>query len=1443
MDLVACRKPRHKLLAIVIASLLLGSVTSPLAGANTNRSAYIPYDYSWVSSPDFKWVALDQIHQQIFVAWTALDRIDVLSTVDYHTIRSIIVPSPSSLDISPDGTTLAVGTSSSHILFFDTGTFAKTNDVVFPDSALGITAFVYAGNGNAFVRAAEGLSTGGGITAYWDHTTNSFGNESNAMAARGPYSTTGPLARSGDYSKIMLGDASSGGGVQIVDGNTGQVLQQLGFGGYILGLAANNNASRYAICAEPAGFGGFLIILDSSFNEIYQDQSGCIGVAFSTDGSTLYRDAAVNSVATTQAIDMATFSIKNTTNNFTQPGGYSTQWQVADSTGMVYGLNPNIPGAAAFIAVDTTAASTPPIPPISDPVHILRVIDNIGSPQGGDMIRILSKGVDTASSSSVSVTIGGAAATTVSVSQVGAFPTLPNLRWVTVKTPPGTSGRADVTLTAGGKSNTLSKGFQYARTVKLFPFSSSPNFLLYDSGRQKLYAAHKDQVEVIDPIAQQVLTPLVPASGKLANSQFAGLSLSPDGNRLYIADAGANLVHELDLTHPGTGTSVNPTTAVGSTVTLTPARVFETSTGTIVASDVGGNLFTLNGVTGSGSWLTDQFGNRVNGNPWASANKGKYILVGRAGNGLISSNIGLWNASTSEFLLSTNETQWIVEAGADEDGTVIAAGGSTPGVSDSNAEIADFQLNSAGFIMQHFDATMPTGTPSFFLHPSGALLYKAGSSAVGGSVEIDDVNQAQSTANVTFPEPFVTSYSPFTDHMLTTDDTGRYLFGVTNSGITMMLLDTLPLSIGNVQPPFVQSSGGLTVTVRGSGFESGAVASFGGVQATTTFVDENTLTGVLPTLPAGWQDVTVSNSNGDSYTARSLFQVLAAQPTPAITGFSPSAATVSLSENPIPITILGSGFADYDAVEINGEPVESAFVDSTSIQATIPYWLTGKTGSVPFTVVSPYTGSSNTLSIPLVNPVPSIDFLYPTTLVTGSSSGQLDVYGKNFAAGSVVQWNGQNLPTNVTGGATDTGDSLLVASVPGSLLTNSGTASITVFNPLPGGGTSGASNMDVSPAHPQVSFPSKIDFGTILLGTPAATLTVQLANIGSANYTASSMAISAGAFSIQGNNCNNIGFTFSQNICMIQLSFSPTAAGTGSATLTITDNTVGSPHAIPVTGIATQTLVPTVTLLSIDALGQTVSATLNGTATVGGPSVPAVAWIEYGTDPLLATFSKSSQWSFTGDAPSLSGSVTGLSPATTYAARLAVQTAGGTGKSSIQKFATMAAWPEVNLALAPGASNVATITAGQNATYQLVAWDGGNGYTGTASLSCSGAPVGSTCMVAPATVNIGLSGAPFTVTVTTTGKSSALLRSVGNSLASVAGLWLVIAIVPSKRRRRLPLCVLVGVLALSTYGCGGGSSSPPPPPPPPTPSGTFYVTVSASSGSAQNSYLLTLNVQ
>ena len=1441
----------HSWLSFLVLALLFVHMQKP-AGAASNRSAYIPYDVSWFGPPDFRTVSFDQVHQQIFTAWTQLDRIDVLSAVDYHLIRSIAVPSPSTLDISPDGGTLAVGTSSAHILFFDTGTFAKTNDIVFPDSALGISAFVYAANGNAFVRAGEGLSTGGGITAYWDHTTNSFSYESNALGTSGIYSYSGPLARSGDYTRILLGSEDGGGSVQFIDGNTGDVLYTFSlFDSYIMGIAANNTANRFALCVQAAGLANILVILDSSYNEIYQDESGCGAMAFSKDGNTLYRDGSANGVASTQSIDMSTFAVRSTQNYFSsQSGSYPTVWQDADNTGMVYGVNSNIPnGGAIFVAIDTTVSSTGNRPPINDPFHIVRVTDNVGSPQGGDLVRILCTGVDNVAASSVSVKLGGALATGVTVTTISSIQNIPNLRIVTAKTPPGTPGVVNVTLTAGTTSDTASGAFQYAQTSKLFPFSTSPNFLLFDSSRQKLYASNKDQVEVIDPIGQRILTPLVPAGGKLASSQFAGLSLSPDSTNLYIADAGANLIHIVDLTNPSNGSNIDPGKALGSPGSISPARVFETSSGELVGSPTNGGVFRIDTSAGSGSWITDIDGLNL-GFAWTSTNQGRYVLITTGINGLISGRAGLWDANTAQYTASSNEIGWPVEADANQDGTIITNGGSTPGIQDSYPQFVDFNLDTLGFLEQHFDIGMPTGTPSLFFHPSGALLYKAGVSAVGGSVEIDDVHQWQPAASVTFPEPFVTSYSPATDRMLAIDNTGTYLFGVTNSGITMMVLNTAPLSIGNLQPSFGSPSGGATITIRGSGFQTGATASFGGTKTATTYVDQNTLTTVLPVLPVGWQDVTVSNTSGVSYSAPGMFQVVGAQLTPVISGFSPSPLAISpLAVYPTPVTILGSGFESYDWVEIDGQPVDSSYTDSGHIVATIPWQLLEHLGSIPFTVVSPFNGFSNTLSLSLVNTLPTIHGLWPLTLASGGGQVNFNVYGVNYVSGSQAYWNGQPLATQVSGGSVaGTGDELLIATVPATLLATAGTVTITVVNPVPGGGTSNSVTMDVSPAHPFVVYPSSIDFGTVLLNFPTSQ-TLQLQNVGSANYTVSSITLSSGPFAVGSqSNCTNTSYSPPYAAyCLVQLQLSP-IPGLSNATLTIVDNVPGSPHNIPVSGTGTQTLVPVVTLGSINALGQPVSAQLAGNAVVGGSNVTGIAWIEYGTDPQLSTYSSSPTWPLTGDG-GISGIVTGLSPSNTYTARLAVQTPGGVGRSSAGVFATMAAWPEVALSLAQGASNVATIHAGQTATYQLLISDGGNGYTGTAALSCSGAPTGTTCSVAPTSVQVGVSATAITVSVPTTAGSSAFILGAGqmsaNRLSNYVLFFVTLLplVVPLSRRRIRRFAGVFALLAFMT-ACGGSSS------PqggggqktPPTAAGTYYITVNAASSTAQTSYLLTLTV-
>ena len=1455
----------------LIAFVLGIAILLPHSNAQS-RSTYIPYDSPWVSGPDSSWMALDTVHKQIFTAWPFLDRVDVLSTSDYRLIRSIPVPSPSTLDIAPDGSTIAVGTSSSHILFFSTTTFAKTNDIVFQNAALGISAFLYTANGNALVRAEQGISTGGGITAYWDHTSNTFRSPTNSNGS--VYQTSGPLSRSGDYSKILLGDATSGGVVQVIDGNTGNILWPtepggLGFGGYIDALGANTNASRYAVCVAVPGYGPYLMVMDSGFNQLYQDQQGCLGMKFSADGGYLYRDINIGTASYTQVVDMTTFTTRNVMNYFTSgtKADYPTFWQAADSTGVVYGTRSTDAGLVYWMAIDTSNSTTLALPVLDSSVKLLRVIDNAGSPQGGDTIRMLATGVTAQGSQSVTVTIGGASATNVQV--IGSGNLMPNQVYITAVTPPGTPGQADVALTVNGVTSTASQAFQYAASRVIIPFSTSPSFLVFDPLRNRLYASHKNQVEVIDASSKTLLSPLVPASGILQNSQFQGISLSPDGNRLYVADAGAGMIHILDLNTPGNGLSINVGTALGSSSPIAPNRVFELSNGNLIGSSATlGSVFFIDRSTNAELIGPYGAGNRIQGSLWNTTNGGENALIATNVSGWFNGALALWSAK-SPTTLSVGEVQVMPEADANADGTVIIDGGSRPGIHALYPQMLDFNLDSVGYIKQHFDVDMPTGAPSFFLHPSGALLFKAGynnlggTRVAGGTVEIDDMHLYQPALSVAFPEPFVSDGDPYLNHTVTADPTGRMIFGVTQSGITIITLNAVPLSIGNVQPAFIEPQVSQSITLRGSGFVPGVTTAIGGTQAATNYVDPNTLTITTPALDAGWADVTVKLPSGTIYTASNLLHVISAQPTPVVTGFSPASIPVQVAAS-VPdtsISILGSGFEIYDTVELNGQLATSAFIESGHIQVSIPALLVTRAGSISIAVISPYTGSSNTLALSLVNPIPSLEGNRPITIIPGNSLN-LSVFGRQFVQGSTIQWNGQNLATILNGGQTPAGLMNVSAFVPANLTTQEGTATVTVFNPPPGGGVSNPFYVDVSPAHALVyltmtsnnnktftnfyNWPASIDFGNQVVGS-AVTNGLNIWNVGTATYTLSSATVSPGAFSTSMGYCPSLAPPPIATACSINLTFSPGTTGAKSASFTITDNATGSPHVITLTGAGINMPVPAVTISSVDSLGSTTSASVQGATTVGGAGIGATAWIEYGTDPTLANFIKSASWTLTGDS-SLAGTLSGLSPGTQYAARLAVQTAGGTGKSAINIFSTLSVASSVSISLRSGSSNSATVKAGGTATWTLDVSNGGNGYVGTATFTCTGAPAAASCTVTPTQVTVSNTPIQITVNVATTAARSASLVSptAGGFSLALCFLFGTGALAFRRRLRTAASILCLIMLAFSAISCGGGgggSSTTTTIPVTPTPTGTYVITINATTGTAQNSIPLSLTVQ
>ena len=105
------------------------------------------------------------------------------------------------------------------------------------------------------------------------------------------------------------------------------------------------------------------------------------------------------------------------------------------------------------------------------------------------------------------------------------------------------------------------------------------------------------------------------------------------------------------------------------------------------------------------------------------------------------------------------------------------------------------------------------------------------------------------------------------------------------------------------------------------------------------------------------------------------------------------------------------------------------------------------------------------------NPVPALSSLFPAAAAAGSGAFTLTVNGSDFVANSVVRWNGMARST------TFVSSNQLTATVAGVDISTIGTASVTVFNPLPGGGASNAATfMITDPTPPGNPIPAMVSF-------------------------------------------------------------------------------------------------------------------------------------------------------------------------------------------------------------------------------------------------------------------------------------------------------------------------------------------------------------------------------
>jgi len=440
--------------------------------------------------------------------------------------------------------------------------------------------------------------------------------------------------------------------------------------------------------------------------------------------------------------------------------------------------------------------------------------------------------------------------------------------------------------------------------------------------------------------------------------------------------------------------------------------------------------------------------------------------------------------------------------------------------------------------LQANGVTVGTGLTTFNFVASAGLNIAAAVNSGTGVVTFTITGSTATQAQIPSFSPLPGAYSSGQSVTMTCASPSPTIY-YTTDGSTPTHGSTVystPVAVTNTTVKAICASSGLTDSNVQTGVYSLTAPAV--TLSTTTLAFGNQIVGT----PSAYQSFTITNTGTASLTISSIVTSGDYSLTTDCGGTLAAGALCTVNVR-INASTLG---ADNGGVTIT----DSAAGSPHSVTTTA-------TGVQPSSVPSPATLTFASQGVNTSSAAQNVT-------VTNSSAFPLTVSSVTITGTNANQFSQTNNCTTVAG----SGGTCTIAVVFTPTASGSMSATLNVNDNAAGSPqTVALSGTGAAPPAPVDSIaPSSLSFSAQTVGTTSNAQTVTLTNTGTAALLISSISISGtqGTDFGQTNNCTTIAMG---NSCTVSVTFSPGGSGTRTGTMSIVDNTTGSPYTVSLTGI------------------------------------------------------------------------------------------------------------------------------------------------------------------------------------------------------------------------------------------------------------------------------------